>query len=925
MIMRKIPKPTLVGLLIAIMGLCIALPLGHNAIMATREALVHHAFRHPDFWRNMLITMGCFICGGGLIIALLPYKALTVHISDRVLFGTAYLYMIVPTIIFFLGWLELSLGLFFSAILLFGFYWHIKYNYSNQKNLDLTVGQLVLIGTAILVWVYMTGIGGFMVQRYDLHWRNACLRDLIDYSWPVIFPETGNALGYYFNFWMIPALVGKMLGLTAANITLYVWTAFGIVIATCVVLKYLNFSSKKKIIVFILIFITFSGIDVIGTFFTYFANKGVFLWNPFAWQDAFTGFQYVPLNSHIEWAYNQTICSWIAISIFLNERDIKSLALIGLCAFPFAPIPFIGLFVIFILWALFESTSFVKEKKSIQILKNIFSIPNICATLSIFIVFFLFFKTNTSITHDGKISMIGFSLHNKKLDILTIISIVLFFTIDVYAYVLLILPNYKKDKLFYIINLPLLLVPFIRLGAGRDFVLRAWIPAQFSIMIFLVKTLLSEKSNRLTFRTFLLCFCIGASSFNFIAAKADYIHKIYQRHSYPLVADDIHSFAEKNAVHEYGVKKEITPHYINMLVLHPEQTVFFKYLAKTKSKKSYAKDIKVYESYLHERGLSVCDGNYTIQPKRSQKLYLSDNGEMLTIKDSSYKAAALSTEKSYLLVNVAAMNWGDYFRESDQYRLVFADSDKRLDVPYGRINENGDVWSCNKNKGNAQKFNLQPVGDFYKIIWNGYALSYDTESSRVYLAYAEENDNQLWQIERAEQTEQSKKFDEWKKSSSYNANEYRIRRTFILSDWLKEAKNASSRYTLFLAVCDEAAVSITDEVIEKMQALGLKMSLKKKVQHGYVAVIDRGNVVFEEMAPVSNVAVVTDGKLDNKLNYHIESAGLPAGNLCSIIINGHQHAVNKRGLNFVVYDNELNKVVDSVCFDTWAKGMPCYR
>ena len=134
-----------------------------------------------------------------------------------------------------------------------------------------------------------------------------------------------------------------------------------------------------------------------------------------------------------------------------------------------------------------------------------------------------------------------------------------------------------------------------------------------------------------------------------------------------------------------------------------------------------------------------------------------------------------------------------------------------------------------------------------------------------------------------------------------------------------------SHYSIFIAVCDEAAVSITDEVIEQLHSLGLQQSLKGKIQHGYVAVIDRGNVVYEKLADASNIQVITEGKLDNGLKYHIESAGLPAGNFCSIIINGHQQAVNRRGLNFVVYDNELGKVVDSVAFDTWAEGMPCYR
>lgn len=30
-------------------------------------------------------------------------------------------------------------------------------------------------------------------------------------------------------------------------------------------------------------------------------------------------------------------------------------------------------------------------------------------------------------------------------------------------------------------------------------------------------------------------------------------------------------------------------------------------------------------------------------------------------------------------------------------------------------------------------------------------------------------------------------------------------------------------------------------------------------------------------------------------------------------------AISRRGLNFVIYDNEVNNVIDSVCFDTFSE------
>lgn len=43
------------------------------------------------------------------------------------------------------------------------------------------------------------------------------------------------------------------------------------------------------------------------------------------------------------------------------------------------------------------------------------------------------------------------------------------------------------------------------------------------------------------------------------------------------------------------------------------------------------------------------------------------------------------------------------------------------------------------------------------------------------------------------------------------------------------------------------------------------------------------------------------------------------------MIDGVDYAVNRRGLNIVVFDTQNFKVIDSVVFDTHATGIPCYH
>ena len=104
-----------------------------------------------------------------------------------VIFGIAYL--LVPICIFFLGWLKLFLGIVLT--ILFTFFGYKLYevlkvdtnNLFNKKSI--LYWSIALI--VICVWVYFSGIGGFSYQNDDFWARNAILRDLINYDWPVIY------------------------------------------------------------------------------------------------------------------------------------------------------------------------------------------------------------------------------------------------------------------------------------------------------------------------------------------------------------------------------------------------------------------------------------------------------------------------------------------------------------------------------------------------------------------------------------------------------------------------------------------------------------------------------------------------------------------------------------------------------------------
>ncbi|MEY8444314.1 hypothetical protein AALA52_08730 [Lactococcus ileimucosae] len=57
----------------------------------------------------------------------------------------------------------------------------------------------------------------------------------------------------------------------------------------------------------------------------------------------------------------------------------------------------------------------------------------------------------------------------------------------------------------------------------------------------------------------------------------------------------------------------------------------------------------------------------------------------------------------------------------------------------------------------------------------------------------------------------------------------------------------------------------------------------------------------------------------------VKSEPLRAGNRAEIIVDGIDYAVNKRGVNIVVFDFVAKKLIDSVAFDMHDPEMKVYR
>ncbi len=139
-----------------------------------------------------------------------------------------------------------------------------------------------------------------------------------------------------------------------------------------------------------------------------------------------------------------------------------------------------------------------------------------------------------------------------------------------------------------------------------------------------------------------------------------------------------------------------------------------------------------------------------------------------------------------------------------------------------------------------------------------------------------------------------------------------------------DALSRNPQYTVFITVRDDGSHSLNDKICEGLWNLGLKEDLRGHYRWSYYAVIEPDNVI-EEM---SEKELYCSGTLSDGAQYSVMSqgglsgAGGGAGRYltCSVNINGVDYAIKRIGLNFVVYDTENSRVVDSCEFNTY-KGL----
>lgn len=230
--------------------------------------------------------------------------------SSPLMFVT-FVYLMLPVGLFLAGWFNFTIAvpaiisLFLIIYLLFR-----TTSWLSIPNLSLFFWIALLISCG---WIYISGIGHFVYANGDWLVRDAVLHDLVVQPWPVLYQVDNSnlfilraPLGYY----LPSAVAGKLIGVNAAYKILSVWTGIGVILTFSLIES--CFSSLKKRLIAILVFIFFSGLDLVGTLI---AHENITIISHLEWWARY--FQYSSHTTQLFWVPNHALPGWLGMLLLL--------------------------------------------------------------------------------------------------------------------------------------------------------------------------------------------------------------------------------------------------------------------------------------------------------------------------------------------------------------------------------------------------------------------------------------------------------------------------------------------------------------------------------------------------------------------------------------------------------------------------------
>ena len=532
-------------------------------------------------------------------------------ISQKNIRAFSFTYLMLPLLIFLLGFLKPMFGIICGIALLC--VWRLSItSKGNQNDIRVTgesestirIWEIVFLAMVSLVWCILGGQGGYFYQTSDWNERNAIFRDLIEREWPVYYDQTDTVLTYYIGHWLPAALVGKAVYILSGsaeiawkigNNALLLWSSLGIIACLLLLFRVSRANTFRQRSIAVLIFVFFSGLDVIGTILQGWGLRDYFEIMHLEWWAGGDVYQYSSTTTGLFWVFNQAITAWIAALSFIHENrrgiTCRNYGYIVVASLISSPLPTVGLFFIMAYAIVYSAVRHLKGRQLKAYFRDLISPGNVLIVLFVFPVLALFLFGNSAVENTAAPSSPP-AVRNKVIiaAVMFCLLVVLpwfvrkrgprrtmrflassffilliayylltdtdsiypvFILLDVGIYIFLLFPNEQRNYLFHAASVLLLLAPLLKIGIGADFCMRASIPALIVVMFLCIKRVIHGSGKGLRGNAVIRSLCGMALIIALLIGACTPMMEIYRGFAryQEGVADDIYTL---NKYHSSG-------------------------------------------------------------------------------------------------------------------------------------------------------------------------------------------------------------------------------------------------------------------------------------------------------------------------------------------------------------------------------------
>lgn len=156
-----------------------------------------------------------------------------------------------------------------------------------------------------------------------------------------------------------------------------------------------------------------------------------------------------------------------------------------------------------------------------------------------------------------------------------------------------------------------------------------------------------------------------------------------------------------------------------------------------------------------------------------------------------------------------------------------------------------------------------------------------------------------------------------------NNDELRLRSINYFKEYLLFLNEIKDKYIIFLGVKDTPGSKLYEEEVNLIKKFGFN-SFDKQLWRMYLGIMVRGIIVLDKKGNAPEDDVSYEGVISGN-RVVLLSSSWRKKNICKIEIGQRDYAVNRRGINIVVYDPVRNITIDSIVYDSHDGNQYFYR